>query len=148
MANQIVLLPNQIIRPFLVAIPNLLNGVQNAFEFSVPSVPISHKSSEPCESADVDATLLDSQPLKTALALSREDLLIRFIEEPLESRSRGLANLFVAASSLSETPPRVALISTSFIHKHILPIDPTYLIQRNAVYRLLVCSVVGSWSGT
>jgi hypothetical protein len=146
MAYQIVLVPNHDLRAFLLPIPALLNGVQSAFKFSVREKrPTSLEPSIIEESADVDQALIHSHKLKTEFHLSDEDLLIHFIGAPLEYKLKGLSNLFLACSSLSETPPRVATVSSSFIHRHILPVDPAYLIQRHACYHLIVCCLAGSF---
>lgn len=142
---QIGLIPNHDVQPFLVTIADLLNKVQNDFRFCTYSPPKPLRSMEVRKSADVDTSLEECHALKTALNLASEDLLIQFIGTPLESRLRGLANLFLAGSDLSERPPRVAVISTSFIHRHILPSDPTYLTQRNAFYHLMVCCIASAF---
>ena len=143
-AYRIALVPNRTVEPFLLPLPDLLNSVQSTFRFSIATAS-DHEDVELRESADVDQALIDLYSLKTNLDLSDEDLLIRFISEPLESRPRGLGNLFIASSSLFEEPPRVAVVSTSFIHKHILPIDPAYLAQRHAFYHLIVCCIAGAF---
>ena len=140
MTFQIVLVPNHDVGPFLVPIPELLNSVQCEFRFSLRDIPTT-----PPPIADVDTTLGDLYQLKKRLKLRDEDLLVQYIGAPLASRSKGLANLFVAGSNITESPPRVAAVSTSFIRRHILPLDPTYLIQRHAFYHLLVCCLAGSY---
>jgi hypothetical protein len=145
MAYRIALVPNRTVEPFLLPLPGLLNSAQSVFKFSVLSAETPHGELVARNFADVDKALVDAYSLKAKLAVSDEDLVVRFINELLESQSRGLSNLFLAGSSLSETPPRVAVVSTSFIHKHILPVDPTYLIQRNAFYHLIVCCIAGAF---
>jgi hypothetical protein len=145
MAYQIVLVPNHDVCAFLLPIPALLNGVQDVFKFSVREVPTHQASSEIGKSIDVDHVLLTSHKLKTDIHLLDEDLLIQYIDALLEYKARSLSNLFLAGSSLSETIPRVATISSSFIHRHILPVDPSYLTQRNAIYHLTVCCIAGAF---
>lgn len=143
--QSIVLIPNQIVEPFLLSIPSLLNSAQSAFQFSVQVRESRPEKLSLNKTIDVEKALFAAESLKKEFTLSDNDLLISFISERLESRSRGLNNLFVAASSLSETPPRVAVISTSFIHRYILPVDPTYLMQRHAFYHLIVCCIAGAF---
>ena len=143
--QSIVLVPNQVVEPFLLSIPSLLNSAQSAFRFSVQVGESQPEELRLSKSIDVEKAFLYAASLKKKFSLSDNDLLISFISERLESRSRDLNNLFVAASSLSETHPRVAIISTSFIHRYILPVDPTYLIQRHASYHLIVCCIAGAF---
>lgn len=51
----------------------------------------------------------------------------------------------LTALRIAELPPRVAVVSTSFLLRHVLPADPTYLIQRHALYHLLICCIVGGF---
>jgi len=143
--QSIVLVPNQVVEPFLLSIPSVLNSAQSAFQFSVQVRESRPEKLRLSKTIDVEKALFGAESLKKEFTLSDNDLLISFISETLESRSRGLNNLFVAASSLSETPPRVAIISTSFIHRYILPVDPTYLMQRHAFYHLIVCCIAGAF---
>ena len=147
MAYQIVLVPNHDVKAFLLPIPALLNVVQEVFKFSVREVPMHQELSGIGigKSVNVDQALLNSHQLKTGFHLFDEDLLIHYIDAPLEYRSRGLSNLFLAGSSLSETPPRLAVVSSSFIHRHILPFDPSYFTQRNAIYHLMVCCIAAAF---
>jgi RNA polymerase sigma factor (TIGR02999 family) len=143
--QSIVLVPNQVVEPFLLSIPSVLNSAQRVFQFSVQVCESRPEELRLSKTIDVEKALLGAKSLKNKFSLSDNDLLISFISETLESRSRGLNNLFVAASSLSEEPPRVAIISTSFIHRYILPVDPTYLMQRHAFYHLIVCCIAGAF---
>ena len=141
----IVLVPNQVVEPFLLSIPSLLNSAQNSFQFSIKFREPQPNQSSPNNTLDVQKTLFSGESLKKKFNLGPNDLLISFISETLESRCRNLTNLFVAATNLSETPPRVATISTSFIHRYILPVDPTYLTQRHAFYHLIVSCIAGAF---
>jgi len=142
--HSIALVPNQVVEPFLSSIPSLLNSAQSAFQFSI-KIRESRADELPSKTLDVQEALFSGESLKKKFNLRDSDLLISFISETLESQSQDLTNLFVAASSLSETPPRVAIISTSFIHRYILPVDPTYLMQRHAFYHLMVCCIAGAF---
>lgn len=140
MSIQVILAPNHDVRAFLEPLPALLNGVQDDFTFSVQEAAWA-----PDSTADVDRAFHEIQTCKAAAGLGQDDLLIRFIGVTLESRARGLTNLFAAVSGSRDTPPRVAAVSTAFIRRHILPADPSYLTQRHAFYHLVVCCLAGAF---
>jgi hypothetical protein len=145
MNYQVILLPNHDSKHFLQNISALLNNAQDVFHFRLmDESPNKYLSSEHLQ-VDVDEALQNVYSFKTECSLRDEDFVIQFINKSLVSTSRGLINLFIAASSIGESSPRVAVISTSFIRKHILPVDPTYIIQRHAFYHLIVCCLVGAF---
>lgn len=145
MNYQVILLPNHDSKHFLQNISALLNNAQDVFHFKLlDESPNWHLSSKLLQ-VDVHEALQNVYSFKAKHGLGDEDIVIQFINKSLVSTTRGLINLFLAASSLSESRPRVAVISTSFIRRHILPVDPTYLIQRHAFYHLIVCCLVGAF---
>lgn len=140
--NEVVLVPDHISRGFLTPLPEILNDCQSGFRFVVMSDTPRSGYSHP---EDARAALCDAHARKVSLALGNEDLLLVFRRQMLSSQEFGLANLFMAGSTLSETPPRVGVISTSFIGRGILASDPMYLTQRHALYHLVVCAILGSF---
>jgi hypothetical protein len=145
MKLKIVLIPNNDSRNFLLPLPSLLNEFQSSFYFTLYDQP--QKETKPSNKTivEVNEVLNQIYSTKESLKLRSEDMVIKFINNTLESELHGLTNLFTAGSSINESPPRVAAISTSFLRKHILPLDPTYLIQRHAFYHLIVCCIVGAF---
>jgi hypothetical protein len=145
MKLKVVLIPNNDSRNFLLPLPSLLNESQSSFYFTLYDRP--QKKTKPSNETivEVDEILNQIYSTKKSLKLRSEDMVIQFINNTLESELHGLTNLFIAASSINESPPRVAAISTSFLRRHILPLDPTYVIQRHAFYHLIVCCIVGAF---
>ena len=143
---QIFLMPDHNSSGFLAPVPAILNPCQPLFRFTVlresPLIDAAKESPYRLEVAEI-LGLIAAQ--KTALALRSEDLLIRFTPATLFARKEGLNNLFLAGSTLHETPPRVACISSAFVLREILLSDPAYLRQRHAFYHLVVCSLLGAY---
>lgn len=145
MSLQVVLTPSNDSRQFLRLLPELLNSAQRDFEFRLHEEPSSQSRPGLFTSVEIDETLQQIYSLKNILRLENRDLIIKFINQTLSSKTHAPTNLFLAGSDLNETPPRVAAISTMFIRRHILPADPTYLTQRHAFYHLVVCCIAGAF---
>lgn len=145
MKLKVVLIPNNDSRNFLLPLLSLLNESQSFFYFTLYEQ--SQKKTKPSNKTIVEVNEVFNQiySTKKKLKLRPEDMVIKFISNTLASESHGLTNLFIACSSIDESPSRVAAISTSFLRRHILPLDPTYLIQRHAFYHLIVCCIVGAF---
>jgi hypothetical protein len=142
---KVALIPDINTSSFILPLPEILNNSQESFEFII--IDELNKNSElfPKEPIDIYDIFPQINLEKKAYHLRKDDLLIRFINNTLESKTHSLTNLFIAGSSINESPPRVAAISTSFIRKHILPVDPTYNIQKHAFYHLVICCLLGAF---
>ncbi|MCK5055313.1 MAG: toll/interleukin-1 receptor domain-containing protein [Candidatus Aminicenantes bacterium] len=145
MRLKVGLIPDINTKSFLLPLPDLLNKSQDSFEFVLVENS-SKKSKKPLDRiVDMNDILPQIHLEKKEHHFKKDDLLIKFINKSLESRSHFLHNLFIAGTSIKESPPRVAVISTSFIRKHILPIDPTYSVQKHAFYHLVLCCILGAF---
>ncbi len=139
---QVVLVPDSRSRDLLLPVPDLVNGAQDAFNVSLSGAEL---ALDAVPVIDVTEGFAVVGRAKAELGLLTDDLLVMFTPAILEARSHGLTNLFVAGSSIAEKPPRVGILSSSFIRSHILPRDPTYTAQRDALCHLLVCAVAGAF---
>jgi hypothetical protein len=111
----------------LLPIPDLLNRAQDTFHFSLAEAERGFDGRSAL--VDVAEGFAAVERIKEELGLVAEDLLVVFTPATLESRGHWLTNLFAAGSNITEVPPRVAIISSAFMRRHILPRDPTYGAQ-------------------
>ncbi len=144
MTLQIGLIFNRDSEVFLKNFPELANKAQPDFCFTMVDAGDTHpdRNQQHALEAVTGYEYVDGQ--KRAAGLRPNDLLILFTNKALQSTPDGLSNLFIAGSTLRENPPRVAIVSTAFIRRHILPLDPTYMLQRHGFFHLVVCCLVSS----
>lgn len=145
MSNHVVFITDHAARGFLEPLPGIIGDCQPEFAFSVIDDALADSLSEETAPLEVRSALSEVSVRKSALALRDEDFLLAFADRPLCSTEHFLTNLFLAGSNLAERPPRVGIVSTTFIRRNILPSDPMYLTQRHAFYHLVVCALLGGF---
>jgi hypothetical protein len=87
---------------------------------------------------------LDTQ--KRRMGLDVEDLLIAFYDGVITALDHSLANLFIAAANIEDLYPCTAAVSLQFISWGILEQKYDYSLQRHALFHLLMCTLIGSYT--
>jgi len=145
MANQVVFVSDHAARGFLEPLPAIVGDSQSEFVFSVADDVLADLFAADAGPLELEDALALTYLRKSALALRDQDLLLAFVDRPLRSTPHLFDNLFMAGSNLTEPPPRVGIVSTTFIRQNILRTDPMYLTQRHAFYHLVVCGLLGAF---
>jgi hypothetical protein len=84
---------------------------------------------------------------KKALGAGQDDLLVAFYDGLVQAREAGLSNLFLAGARYDEPTPCTAVVSLKFLSWEILEEKFNYDVQRHALLHLLVCSILGGYTG-
>lgn len=87
---------------------------------------------------------LDRQ--KKQMNLGEDDLLIAFYDGVITALDHGLGNLFIAGANIEDTYPCTAAVSLQFISWGILEQKYDYSLQRHALFHLVICSLIGSYT--
>lgn len=87
---------------------------------------------------------LDSR--KKQMGLDKEDLLIAFYDGVITALDHGLANLFIAGANIEDLFPCTVAVSLRFISWGILEQKYDYSLQRHALFHLVMCSLIGSYT--
>lgn len=83
---------------------------------------------------------------KTRMGLDVDDLLIAFYDGVITAWEHGLANLFIAGANVEDLYPCTAAVSLRFISWGILEQKYDYSLQRHALFHLVVCALIGSYT--
>jgi hypothetical protein len=85
---------------------------------------------------------------KKRMGLATKDLLIAFYDGVITATNHGFVNLFMAGSHVDDPHPCTAVASLRFISWGILEQKYDYSLQRHALFHLVVCALIGSYSRT
>lgn len=122
------------------------NSAQADFEFYL--LPPESRKASPLNKPTADyleiLKFLDSQ--KASFGLSSSDLLIAFYDGTITALDYGFSNLFIAGGSIEDPYPCTAAISLKFMSWSILEKKYDYSLQRHALFHLVVCSLIGTYT--
>lgn len=85
---------------------------------------------------------------KKRMGLDTKDLLIAFYDGVITATNHGFVNLFMAGAHVDDPHPCTAVASLRFISWGILEQKYDYSLQRHALFHLVVCALIGSYSRT
>lgn len=87
---------------------------------------------------------LDSQ--KKLMRLDIADLLVAFYDGIITALDHNFVNLFIAGGNAQDPYPCTAVISLQFISWGVLEQKYDYLLQRHALFHLVVCALIGGYT--
>lgn len=83
---------------------------------------------------------------KKQMSLDVNDLLVAFYDGVITALDHGFKNLFIAGANIEDPYPCTAAVSLRFISWGILEQKYDYSLQRHALFHLVVCALIGSYT--